>query len=498
LKVKNNLEKEMANKEILLVAEAVSNEKEVSKEVIFSAIEAALAMATRKRHAEEIDVRVEINQNTGDYKTFRVWHILPDDAEIESPAAQYKVSEARIHNPKVEVGGTIEEPMESVEFGRIAAQTAKQVIIQKVREAERMKVVEAYQTKIGELLTGVVKRVTRDAIFVDLGRNAEAILRREDMLPREIFRTGDRMRACLIEVRPDVRGTQLVVSRTHPEMLRRLFTLEVPEISEELIEIKSIARDPGLRAKIAVKTNDGRIDPVGACVGMRGARVQAVSEELGGERIDIILWADNPAQLVINAMAPAEIASIVVDEESHSMDIAVAEENLSQAIGRNGQNVRLASQLTAWELNVMSVTAAQEKSAAEQKKFHDLFMKELDADEDLAKTLVESGFTTIEEVAYVPVKELLAIEGFDEEIASDLQERAQTALLKKAMGAQPADDLLALAGMDPDLASVLAGKGITTQELLAEQAVDDLLGVGGLDKKRAAELIMAARAMWFE
>lgn len=492
----------MANKEILLVVEAVSNEKEVSKEIIFEALEAALAMATRKRHGEEIDVRVKINQQTGDYVTSRVWHVISEDATIENSAAELTLTQAREREPKAESGDDIEMVIPSAEFGRIAAQIAKQVIIQKVREAERAKVVEIYKAKMYELVMGVVKRVTRDAVFIDLGRNAEAMLSREDMLPREIFRTGDRVRACLVDVRADPRGAQLVVSRSHPDMLRKLFALEVPEISEELIDIKAIARDPGLRAKIAVKTNDGRIDAVGACVGMRGARVQAVSEELGGERVDIILWDDNPAQLVINAMAPAEIDSIVVDEESHSMDIAVAEENLAKAIGRNGQNVRLASLLSGWELNLMSVEAAKDKSVAEQKQIHELFVQALGVDADLATLLVDAGFSSVEEIAYVPIKELLAIKHLDAEQVDKLRSSAKSALLENAIASsisdQPSADLLALAGMTPVLAQALATAGITTQEALAEQAVDDLLGVGALNNQQAADLIMTARQIWFD
>jgi transcription termination/antitermination protein NusA len=487
-----------SNKEILLVAEAVSNEKEVPKELIFEAIEAALAMATRKKAGEEIDVRVEINQKTGDYATFRVWHVLPE-IEIENPEAQLTLKQAQERDPSAAIGSTIEEPMESVEFGRIAAQTAKQVIIQKVREAERAKVIETYQNKIYQLITGVVKRVTREAVFVDLGRNAEAMLPRDQMIPREIFRIGDRIRACLTAIQVDPRGSQLLLSRTHPEMLKALFSLEVPEIAEEVIEIRAVSRDPGLRAKIAVKTNDGRIDPVGACVGMRGARVQAVSEELCGERVDIILWADSPAELVINAMSPAVIDSIMVDEESHSMDIAVLEENLAQAIGRNGQNIRLASQLSGWELNVMSVAAAEEKGLAEQENARNLFMQELDADEALATLLVDAGFTKLEEIAYVPTKELLNIEGFDEEIINTLRERAKVAVAKNIIPEHPwKADLTTLPNVTPELAAALIKAGINNQEELAEQAADEIVGVGGLDAKQAADLIMAARAIWFE
>tara|TARA_R110000868_G_scaffold144960_4_gene364514 strand:- start:31864 stop:33342 length:1479 start_codon:yes stop_codon:yes gene_type:complete len=492
----------MSSKEILLVAEAVSHEKDIPKEIIFSALESALAMATRKKHALDIDARVEIDQKTGDYETFRVWHVLEADEELENPDAQLTVEQAKERSADADAGDTLEEPIDSVEFGRIAAQTAKQVIIQKVREAERAKVADAYRDKVGELVTGVVKRVTRDNAFVELAPNAEAILQRNDMIPRETFRNGDRIRALLYEVDDEARGAQLFVSRTHPDMLKALFSLEVPEIAEDVIDLKGVARDPGSRAKIAVKTNDGRIDPIGACVGMRGARVQAVSEELGGERVDVILWDDNPAQLVINAMAPAEIEAIVVDEDTHSMDVAVAEDQLSQAIGRNGQNVRLASELSGWELNVMSTQDAEAKSEQELAKFVQEFMQQLEIDEDMAVAIVESGFTSMEEIAYVPVKELLAIEGFDEEVVEVLRERAKTALLTKAIAEnsddQPEADLLALEGMDEELAYSLAAKGINTQEDLAELAVDELVEFDNVDEERAAALIMTARAPWFE
>lgn len=490
----------MANKEILLVAETVSNEKDVEKSIIFAAIEAALAMATRKRADKEIDARVSIDQETGDYSTFRVWHVLADDAEIENPDAQYTLSEAREIDPTVEVGGVIEQPIPSVEFGRIAAQTAKQVIVQKVREAERRKVTDLYQNKVGDIISGNAKRVTRDQIYLDLGNHAEAVMQRSDMLPRESIRVGDRVRAYLYKVDPEARGPQMFVSRACPEMLAALFKLEVPEIAEESIQIKSVARDPGARSKIAVKTNDGRIDPIGACVGMRGSRVQTISEELDGERVDIILWDDNPAQLVINAMAPAEVDSLVVDEESHSMDIIVAEEHLSQAIGRGGQNVRLASELSGWTLNVMSEEAAAKKGAAEAENLTAMFMAQLDVDAEMAVVLIEEGFTSVEEIAYVPAKEILAIEGFDEELVNTLRTRAQEALLKKAISGdskEAAKDLLELAGMDADLAKQLAANGIVTQEDLAEQSVDDLVEIVEIDEERAGKLIMAARAPWF-
>jgi len=495
----------MSNKEILMVADVVSNEKGVEKDVIFSAIEAALASATRKKHSGDIDVRVDIDRETGDYKAYRTWLVMDDeDPEFESPERQILYSYAIKDHPDIKVGDTIDEPIEAVEFGRIAAQTAKQVIIQKVREAERQQVIDAYQDRIGELIMGIVKRAERRGVFIDLGGNAEGFIPREKMIPRESVRSGDRLRGYLEEVSTEPRGPQLIISRTAPEFLLELFKLEVPEVGQGLIEIVSAARDPGLRAKIAVLSNDPRLDPVGACVGMRGSRVQTVSNELAGERVDIILWDENPAQFVINAMSPAEVLSIVVDEEKHSMDIAVEEDKLSQAIGRNGQNVKLASQLTGWELNVMSEAEAEDKSESEAKAYIQQFMEQLDVDEEVAVILVQEGFTSVDEVAFVPEAELLAIEEFDEDIVKELRGRASDALLTKAIAseekienAKPAEDLLSMEGMDDATAHLLAAKGICTMEDLAEQAVDDLLAIWEIDEERAAALIMKAREPWF-
>ncbi|MCD8513280.1 MAG: transcription termination factor NusA [Nitrincola sp.] len=491
------------NKEILLVAEAVSNEKDVPKAVIFEAIEVALATATKKRYDEEADIRVQIDRATGDYETFRRWLVV-DNTAVPALGTELTLEEALEIDTSLKPGDIHEEQVESVAFGRIAAQTAKQVIVQKVREAERAKVVDQYRDRLGELIAGTVKKVTRDNLIIDLGNNAEALLPREHLLPRESFRMGDRVRAVLDEVRAEGRGPQLILSRTAPAMLVELFSLEVPEVAEEVIEIRAAARDPGSRAKIAVKTNDGRIDPVGACVGMRGSRVQAVTNELGGERVDIVLWDDNPAQLVINAMAPAEVASIVIDEDSHSMDVAVAEEALAMAIGRNGQNVRLASEMTGWKLNVMSESEAQEKHQSEVGRVLNLFIEHLDVDEELAQVLVDEGFTSLEEVAYVPVDEMLEIDGFDEDIVEALRARAKDVLLNLAIAneeqlesSEPAEDLLTMEGMDRALAYQLAAKGVTTMEDLAEQSVDELIEIEGLDEERAAELIMTARAPWF-
>lgn len=493
------------NKEILLVVEAVSNEKGVAKDVIFEAIELALATATKKRYEEEeeADIIVNIDRKTGEYETFRRWLVV-DNTAVPMLGTELTLQEAVAINPELKPGDEYVEQVESVAFGRIGAQAAKQIIVQKVREAEREKIVESYLGRVGELVSGTVKKVTRDNVIVDLGNNAEALLPREKLIGREVFRMGDRVRALLEEIRSDVRGPQLILSRTSPKMLIELFRIEVPEISEEVIEIRGAARDPGSRAKIAVKTNDKRIDPVGACVGMRGARVQAVSGELGNERIDIVLWDDNPAQLVINAMAPAEVASIVIDEDTHSMDVAVAEENLAMAIGRGGQNVRLASELTGWELNVMSEEEAGKQQEEESGRYIEMFVERLDVDAELAEGLVNEGFTTLEEVAYVPIDEMLSIDGFDEEIVEELRRRAKNALLNQALASEeklesgePADDLLNMDGMDRHLALVLASRGIVTMEDLAEQGIDDLMEIEGMDEERAGTLIMTARAPWF-
>lgn len=493
------------SKEILLVVEAVSNEKGVSEDVIIDALEVALATATKKRYDEEVELRVSIDKESGEYETFRFWNVVADETEIEFPGAQLTLTDAKEKDASLEVEGRYEILVDSVEFGRIAAQTAKQVIVQKVREAERAQVVEAYRSKVGELVSGQVKKVTREAVIVDLGNNAEAILPRESWIPRETFRVGDRLRALLDEVRPEARGPQLALTRTSPLVLIELFKIEVPEISDGIIEILGCARDPGSRAKIAVKTNDGRIDPVGACVGMRGSRVQAVSNELGNERIDIVPWDDNVAQLAINAMSPAEVVSIVVDEETRSMDIAVAEENLAQAIGRGGQNVKLASELTGWELNIMTEEDAAEKHEAEAGSVMESFMQALDVDEDVAVVLVEEGFTSLEEVAYVPIEEMIAINGFDEDIVEELRSRAKNALTTQELATEeelgstePAEDLLNMDGMDLRLAYLLAGMGVVTMEDLAEQAIDDLIDIEDMTEERAGELIMTARAPWFE
>jgi len=525
-------------KEILAVVDVVSNEKGVAKEIIFEALEAALASATRKRHPEDVDVRVAIDRETGEYDTFRRWEVVDDDAivlsadelpepvidadsetggegqeeeeeeaegpRVFSPKTEILLSEATKLKPEINSGDYIEEPIDSVDFGRIAAQTAKQVIVQKVREAERAQVVEAYQDREGELVMGVVKRADRGNVIIDLGGNAEAMISRDELIPRELVRPGDRLRGYLREVRSEMRGPQLFVSRTAPELMIQLFTLEVPEIGEGLIEIMGCARDPGSRAKIGVRSMVPRIDPVGACVGMRGSRVQAVSNELAGERVDIILWDEDPAKYVINAMSPAEAVSIVVDEDSRSMDVAVHEEQLSQAIGRGGQNVRLASQLTGWELNVMTELQAQEKGEAESERALKLFMEKLAVDEEVAMILMQEGFSGIDEVAYVPEAEMLGIEEFDADMVSELQSRARDALLAREIASEegitdapPAEDLLALEGMDGELAATLARRGVITREDLADQSVGDVLDITDIGEERAGVLIMQAREIWF-
>ncbi len=487
------------SKEILLVVESVSNEKGIAREAIFQALEQALVAATKKKHnIEEMDARVSINRKTGDYDTFRRWTVMADE-DHEMPAQQLAISD--VAEEGLKIGDVVEKQIPSIEFGRIAAQTAKQVIVQKVREAERALVVDAYKQRVGELLSGEVKKITRDGLIVDLGNNAEGYLAREQMMPKENFRVKERVSSILYAVNTEGRGAQLLLSRTCPEMLISLFHKEVPEIGEEIIEIKGAARDPGIRAKIAVKTNDHRIDPVGACVGMRGTRVQAVTAELGGERVDIVLWDDNPVQFVINALQPAEVVSIIMDEDVQAMDVAVEAEQLAQAIGRSGQNVRLASELTGWRLNVMTVEEANAKQASESQQFVDTFVRDLGIDEDVAGVLVNEGFTTLEEVAYVPIEEMLAIDGFDDELVAALRQRAKDALLTQALvsqeKAEPADDLLAMEGMNRKLAYALAARGVITMEDLAEQAIDDIADIDGLDVDQAAQLIMKAREPWF-
>ncbi|MDP2155168.1 MAG: transcription termination factor NusA, partial [Sulfuricella sp.] len=486
--------------EILLVVDVMSREKNVSKDVIFAALELALASATKKRFHEDVDVRVDLDRDTGEYSSVRLWHVVPDDA-VEFPERQIGLTEAKVRDPEVELDGYIEEALEPVEFGRIGAQAAKQVILQKIREAEREQILNDFLERKEYLVTGTIKRMERGNAIIESGR-IEALLPRDQMIPKENLRIGDRVRAYLSRVDRAGRGPQLILSRIAPEFLVKLFDLEVPEIEDGLLEIKSAARDPGVRAKIAVKSNDQRIDPIGTCVGMRGSRVQAVTSELAGERVDIILWSPEPAQFVINALAPAEISSIVVDEEKHSMDVVVEEEQLAQAIGRLGQNVRLASELTGWALNIMTEEEADKKNQEESSAIISQFMQKLDVDEEVAGILVQEGFGTLEEVAYVPLSEMLEIESFDEDTVNELRSRARNALLTEAIASEekmeaPSAELLAMEGMDDETARALASKGVVTMDDLADLAVDDLVEMTGMDSERAKELIMTARAPWF-
>ena len=492
--------------EILMMAEVLSTEKAVDKSIIFEAIEAALATATRKRHREDIDVHCTINQQDGSYIPYRVWEVIEDDAELEFPTKQMCVSAAKEHDPELEVGGYVKEELEAVPFGRIAAQAAKQVIMQKVREAERNKISEEFEPRVGQMISGVVKRMERGDVIVDLG-GVEAVLPRNRMIQREGLRPGDRIRAILDEVKEVSRGPQLVLDRISPQLILSLFRTEVPEANENIIEIISAARDPGVRAKIAVKSNDSKVDPVGACVGIRGSRVQSVSNEINGERVDIIKWSEDPAQFVINALAPAEVESIMVDEDKGAMDVIVDESQLSLSIGRGGQNVRLATELTGWEINIMSYEQANEKLEEESADVREMFMEKLDIDADVATILIQEGFSKLEEVAYVPREEMVQIEEFDETLVDELRKRADDALVTLAIhkeemlkGADPAEDLLSMEGMDETTAKFLAVNDIKTMEDLADSATDDLLEIKGLEitAERAQELIMTARKPWFE
>jgi len=488
------------SRELLLLVDALAREKNVDKTTVFGALELALASATKKRFHEDVDVRVEIDPMTGDYKSFRRWQVVPDEA-IETPAHQIALSEAMKLKADISLEEYVEEPLEPVEFGRIGAQTAKQVILQKIRDAEREQILNDFLGRKEHLVTGVIKRMERGNAIIESGR-LEAMLPRDQMIPKENLRVGDRVRAFVWKIDRANRGPQLILSRTAPQFVTALFELEVPELEDGLLEIRAAARDPGSRAKIAVLSKDRRIDPIGTCVGMRGSRVQAVTSELAGERIDIILWAEDPAQFVINALAPAEVSKIKVDEEAHSMDIVVDEENLAQAIGRGGQNVRLASELTGWELNIMTREESEKKGEEEAVRVRSLFMEKLDVDEEVADILVAEGFNTLEEVAYVPLPEMLEIESFDEATVNELRSRARNALLTQAIVSEEQvehdiEDLMKVEGMDNDTARMLAAKGIGTQEALADFATDDLVEVTALDAERAKELIMAARAPWF-
>jgi len=486
------------SREILLLVDALAHEKSVEREIIFEAVEEALASATKKKHKDAIDIKVEIDQETGEYETFRKWTILPEDL-VEDEEIQVSLEDERAKG--LVENDIIKEPIESVEFGRIGAQAAKQVILQKVREAEREQILNEFLARNEKLVSGQIRRMERGNAIIEIGR-IDAVLPREQMIPKENLRIGDRVRAIVMEVDRGIKGPQLILSRVSPEFLIRLFELEVPEIEEGLLEIMAASRDPGLRSKIAVKANDQRLDPVGTCVGMRGSRVQAVTGELAGERVDIALWSIEPAQFVINAMAPAEISSIMVDEDKKSMDLVVSEDQLAQAIGRNGQNIRLATELTGWELNILSEEESDQKTKDEYTNVSQLFIEKLDVDADIADILVHEGFSTLEEIAYVPIDELIQIEAFDEDTVNELRSRASAVILKEAISNEekiqsPADDLLNMEGMDSDTAKLLASKSIITMEDLAELAADELLDIVKMDEERAKELIMTARAPWF-
>ena len=490
------------SREILLLVDALAREKNVNRDVVFGALEMALASATKKRFTEDVDVRVAIDRNTGDYEAFRRWKVVPDDTPEYNVAQMTSLEEAQEKKPDAKMDDYLEEPIENVPFGRIGAQTAKQVILQRIRDAEREQILNDFLSRGDELVTGTVKRMERGNAIIESGR-LEALLPREHMIPKENLRVGDRVRAWVAKIDRQARGPQLILSRTAPQFIMKLFELEVPEIEEGLLEIKSAARDPGVRAKIAVHTNDRRIDPIGTCVGMRGSRVQAVTQELAGERVDIVLWSADPAQFVIGALAPAEVSSILVDEEKHSMDVVVDEENLAIAIGRSGQNVRLASELTGWTINLMTEEESTKKQAEESTKVRELFMQRLDVDEEVANILIQEGFSTLEEIAYVPINEMLEIDAFDENTVNELRSRARNALLVQAIASEEQvegvdQSLLKLEGMDTQLAAKLAAGGVKTRDDLADLAVDELSEMTGIEEERAKVLIMAARAHWFE
>jgi N utilization substance protein A len=489
------------NRELIMLVDVLAREKNVPRDIVFGALEMALASATKKKYTEDIDVRVAVDKNTGNYESFRRWKVVSDD-DMETPVPHsIHIEDAQKRDPNLKVGDFVEEPLPNVEFGRIGAQTAKQVILQRIRDAEREQILQDFLGRGDELVTGTVKRMERGSAIIESGR-LEALLPREHMIPKENLRIGDRVRAWVMKIDRAARGPQLILSRTAPQFIMKLFELEVPEIEEGLLEIKSAARDPGIRAKIAVFTNDKRIDPIGTCVGMRGSRVQAVTQELAGERVDIVLWSADPAQFVIGALAPAEVSSIVVDEEKHAMDVVVDEENLAVAIGRSGQNVRLASELTGWQINLMTEEESTQKQQEESSKIKQHFMERLDVDEEVANILIEEGFSTLEEIAYVPINELNEIEAFDEDTVNELRNRARNALLvaaianeEKMEGVDP--ELLKLEGMDTALAAKLAEGGVKTRDDLADLAVDELSEMTGMDAEAAKKLIMAARAHWF-
>ncbi|NNM63918.1 MAG: transcription termination/antitermination protein NusA [Burkholderiales bacterium] len=489
------------NRELLMLVDALAHEKNVERDVVFGAVEAALASATKKRYPGEVDIRVAIDRDTGAYESFRRWLVVPDEAGLQQPDAEILHFEALEQIPDIEVGDYIEEPVESVEFGRIGAQAAKQVILQKIRDAEREQILNDFLERNDKIFVGTVKRMDKGDAIVESGK-VDARLRRGDMIQKENVRAGDRVRAVISKIDRQARGPQIELSRTSPEFMKELFRLEVPEMEQGMLEIKSCARDPGVRAKIAVLSHDRRIDPIGTCIGVRGSRVNAVSNELGGERVDIVLWSEDPAQFVIGALAPANVQSIVVDEDKHAMEVAVDEENLALAIGRAGQNVRLASELTGWAINLMSAEESQNRHTAETETMRELFRNKLDVDQEVADILIQEGFTSLEEVAYVPLPEMLEIESFDEDTVHELRNRARDALLTQELASEQkleevSQDLKSLEGLSSDDIAKLIDAGIQTRDDLADLAVDELTAITGAEETQASALILQAREHWF-
>ena len=489
------------NRELLMLVDALAHEKNVDRDVVFGAVEAALASATKKRYSGEVDIRVAVDRDTGDYESFRRWLVVPDEAGLQQPDAEILHFEAVEQIPDIEVGEYIEEQVESLEFGRIGAQAAKQVILQKIRDAEREQILNDFLQRNDRIFVGTVKRMDKGDAIVESGK-VDARLRRGDMIPKENIRAGDRVRAVISKIDRAARGPQIELSRTSPEYMKELFRLEVPEMEQGLLEIKSCARDPGVRAKIAVLSHDRRIDPIGTCIGVRGSRVNAVSNELGGERVDIVLWSEDPAQFVIGALSPANVQSIVVDEEKHAMDVAVDEENLALAIGRSGQNVRLASELTGWQINLMSAEESQNRQNAETEEMRELFRGKLDVDQEVADILIQEGFTSLEEVAYVPLAEMLEISAFDEDTVHELRNRARDALLTQEIAREQkldevSQDLKDLEGLSTEQIAKLADAGVHTRDDLADLATDELTAIIGGDEAQVSALILKAREHWF-
>jgi len=489
------------NREMLMLVEAISHEKNVERDVVFGAVELALAQATKKLYQGDVDIRVSMDRDSGDYETFRRWLVVPDSAGLQNPEAEELLMDAKERVADVEEGEYIEELIESLPIGRIGAMAAKQVILQKIRDAEREMLLQDFMSRGEKIFLGTVKRMDKGDLIVESGR-VEGRLRRSEMIPKENFRNGDRVRAMIMEVDTTLRGAPIILSRSSPEFMIELFRQEVPEVEQGLLEIKSCARDAGSRAKIAVISHDKRVDPIGTCVGVRGTRVNAVTNELAGERVDIVLWSEDPAQFVIGALAPANVSSIVVDEEKHAMDVVVDEENLAIAIGRGGQNVRLASDLTGWKINIMDAAESAQKQADETHGTRVLFMEKLDVDQEIADILIDEGFTSLEEVAYVPIQEMLEIESFDEDTVNELRARAKDALLTMEIAREESveevsQNLRDLEGLNAELIAKLAEAGVVTRDDLADLAIDELVEITGQSEEEAKTLILKAREHWF-